>query len=302
MQWTIGQVKITSIVEMELTDLNDIIWGAKRQAVQAIAWLVPHFAEPDGFLKGVIQCFVIETPTRTIVVDTCIGDGKDRHLFNHWDRLSTGFLERFHAAGFRREKVDCVLCTHMHVDHVGWNTMWDGSQWVPTFPGARYLFARTEFDHWKTQNAGPHADPATATSSRESGAIRFAQTQVQVHRDSVQPIVDSGLADLVSSEHQVCEEVRLVPTPGHTPGHVSVMISSRGQEGVITGDCIHHPCQLARPEWFSVADHDGKMSTATRRELFARVASRKTLLVGTHFTAPTAGYLEADGDGYKLKQ
>jgi len=302
MAWMIGKAKVTSIYEQDLTDLNEIIWGAKRALIKEIGWLVPHFATEDGHLKGVIQCFVIETPTKTIVVDTCIGDGKDRRHFPHWHRLQTGFLDRFRAAGFDPAKVDCVLCTHMHVDHVGWNTQWDGQAWVPTFPNARYLFAKTEFDHWAREAGKPLADPATATSKREAGAMSFAHAMAETQRDSVQPIVDRGLADFVSTDHQVCDEVRLIPTHGHTPGHVSIAISSDGSQAVITGDCVHHPCQIARPEWFSVADHDGVASTATRRALFARVAAEKALLIGTHFAAPTAGLVEPDGDGFVLKQ
>ncbi|MEQ1754518.1 MAG: MBL fold metallo-hydrolase [Micropepsaceae bacterium] len=301
MQWTVGRVKITSIVEMELADLNELIVGAKRSAVQGIDWLVPRFAWPDGTMTGLIQCFVIETPARTIVVDTCIGDGKDRRYFPHWHRLASGFLERFNAAGFATDKVDCVLCTHMHVDHVGWNTFWDGSAWSPTFPRARYLFARKEFEYWQDENRAARADPGTATSSIQSGALRFAHTQVQVHEDSVTPIFEHGLADIVATDHVVCDEVRLLPTPGHTPGHVSIAIASEGHEAVITGDCIHHPCQLARPDWPTFADHDRAKSIDTRLELFSGVAARGVLLVGSHFSRPTAGFIEADGEGYRLK-
>lgn len=301
MTWTIGKVRITSIFEMDLTDLNEIIWGAKRSLIQEIGWLVPHFATPDGQLKGVIQCFVVETPTRTIVVDTCIGDGKTRPHFPHWHMQQTGFLERFRAAGFDPAKVDCVLCTHMHVDHVGWNTRWDGQRWVPTFPNARYLFAKTEFEHWAREREKPLRDPLAALSKREAGAMGFAHAMAETQRDSIDPIVAAGLADFVETDHRVCDEVRLLPTPGHTPGHVSIAVSSEGLEAVITGDCVHHPCQIARPGWFSVADHDNARSTQTRQELFAQVAKSKALLIGTHFAVPTAGHLEPDGDGFILK-
>lgn len=302
MQWKVGRVTITSIVEQDLHDINELIVGAKRAAIKEIEWLAPRFAKDDGTLTGLIQCFVIETPSRTIVVDTCIGDGKDRKYFPHWHNLTTGFLERFRAVGFDTRKVDCVLCTHMHLDHVGWNTYRDGDRWVPTFPNARYLFADVEFEHWRKQNAGPLAAPESATTRSEAGALRFAHTQVQVHDDSIRPVFDQGLADIVSIDHVVCDEVRLVPTPGHTPGHVSIAITSDGQEALITGDCIHHPCQLARPDWPTFADHDRVRSCDTRRQLFAGIADRGALLVGSHFSRPTAVFIEAVGEGYRLKE
>ena len=144
--------------------------------------------------------------------------------------MQTGFLKDFEAAGFSRESIDVVLCTHLHIDHVGWNTMLVDGKWVPTFPNARYLMGRAEFDYWKAAPGSTAGEPA-------------------VFADSVQPVWDAGLVDLVASDHQVCPEVSLVPTPGHTIDHVSVRIVSKGEEAVITGDFVHHPCQLAHPDW-----------------------------------------------------
>src|SRR5690606_7188683 len=125
------------------------------------------------------------------------------------------------AAGYDPDTVDIVLCTHLHFDHVGWNTRWDGTRWVPTFPNARYLFGKGEYDHWKHHDDGSH------------NMDHFA--------DAIDPVVEAGLVDFIPAEHQVCAEVSLFPTPGHTPGHVSVLIRSQGQEAVITGDLMHHP-------------------------------------------------------------
>ena len=301
MEWTVGKIKITSIVEQDLTRINELIKGAKRSAVQDIEWLKPCFADEDGTLTGLIQSFVLETPNKIVVVDTCVGDDKERRFDADWHKLQSGFLDRFKAAGYEPNAVDFVLCTHLHVDHVGWNTRWDGTSWVPTFPNARYLFDETELNFWRSENAREYADPSTAASRGEAGRLAFNHTQKQTHSDSVEPIISAGLADTVGSNHQVCEGVALIPTPGHTPGHVSVKVSSNGAQAVITGDCIHHPCQLARPDWPTFVDHDQEQSTKTRQELFHSVLNNKMLLVGSHFSEPTAGYIEPDGKGYILK-
>jgi glyoxylase-like metal-dependent hydrolase (beta-lactamase superfamily II) len=167
----------------------------------------------------------------------------------------------------------------MHVDHVGWNTMLVDGRWIPTFPNARYLIARTEYDHWKDSED---------------------ELQSAVNSDSIVPIFEAGLADLVEADHSVCEEISLLPTHGHTPGHVSILIESQGETALITGDCVHHPCQIARTDWSSTADSDQTASARTRRALFGRFAETPTLIVGTHFAAPTAGRLKKDGDSFRL--
>jgi glyoxylase-like metal-dependent hydrolase (beta-lactamase superfamily II) len=224
-----------------------------------------------------IHALVLETKDRCLVVDTCIGNDKERS-YPRWNRMQGRFLQDFVGAGFALDRVDTVLCTHMHVDHVGWNTRLVNGRWEPTFENARYLFAEKEWIHWsrEPQEYGP------------------------VIEDSVQPIFDRGLADLVSESHCVCEEISLEPTPGHTPGHVSVHITSRGEEAVITGDMIHHPCQIMRPEWSSTADVNPDAAATTRAQFVARYSDRPVLIIGTHFAAPTAGRIVRDGATYRL--
>jgi glyoxylase-like metal-dependent hydrolase (beta-lactamase superfamily II) len=137
-----------------------------------------------------------------------------------------------------------VICTHLHTDHVGWNTRLVDGQLVPTFPRARYLVARPEWEHWS--QAKDH------------------WTQI-VMADSVRPIFAAGLVDLVAVDHVVHETIRFEPTPGHTPGHVSVHIVSYDEEAVITGDLVHHPCQFARPDWGSSADANAAQADRTRK-------------------------------------
>lgn len=300
MRWKVGSVRITTIVEQDLHGLNQLIFHATPENVKRIPWLRPHFADEDGQMSGLVQAFVVETPERTIVVDTCVGDGKKRRLVPEWHDATTGFLERFEAAGFDRSRADVVLCTHLHVDHVGWNTYWTGAEWKPTFPNARYLLADVEVEHWRAATAQPEVDPAGLDDPLAAALATFALDQRQAWADSIQPVADAGLVDIVSIDHRICDEVSLVPTSGHTPGHVSVWIESGGEEAVITGDCIHHPCQIAQPEWATAADDDPRAGTATRKALLERLSGTDALLVGSHFAPPTAGRIEADGKGFRF--
>jgi glyoxylase-like metal-dependent hydrolase (beta-lactamase superfamily II) len=212
------------------------------------------------------------------VVDTCIGNDRPRSLVGG-QALSTDFMGSFEATGWTRESVNAVVCTHLHVDHVGWNTMLEGGRWVPTFPKARYLIGRREYDHW-------------STDSDEERQVMLS--------DSIRPVFEAGLVDLVEMDHVISPEVRLVPTPGHTPGHVSVRIESAGEVGLITGDMVHHPCQLAHPEWSPPFDSDPAASAVMRREVFEGAADQPILVIGTHFAAPTAGHVRRDGAAFRF--
>ena len=280
--WQVGNVKITRVIEMQVSGGSKFILpDATRDAVQEIDWLTPHFAEPDGRLIMSIHALIIEAGDRRIMVDTCLGNDKERGIPG-WNMRHGPFLEDISAAGYPRESIDTVLCTHLHVDHVGWNTMWVDEKWVPTFPNARYLFGRTEWDHWSQEQ-----------NSQARGE--------DIIGDSVQPIVDANLADLVDSDHKITDEIWLEPTPGHTPGHVSIRISSQGEDALITGDFMHHPCQMARPNWRSSADYDGEWAENTRNDLLEQYADQPVLVIGTHFATPTAGHILRDGDVYRFK-
>jgi glyoxylase-like metal-dependent hydrolase (beta-lactamase superfamily II) len=283
--WRIGDVTITRIVELETTGGSRFILpDATRDAVLPIAWLRPHFADEDGRLRMSIHALVVETPTRRIVVDTCLGNDKQGRRIPTWNDLHGPFLADLAAAGYARETIDTVLCTYLHVDHVGWNTMLVDGRWRPTFPNARYLMGRIEYAHWRDCHAG--------SGGREDLRAVFA--------DSVQPVFDAGLVDLVETDHRIDDAVSLIPTIGHTPGHVSVRICSGGQEALITGDFMHHPCQIARPEWASTADSDPAIARQTRERMLASLAHTPTLVIGTHFAAPTAGRIVRDGAVYRL--
>jgi glyoxylase-like metal-dependent hydrolase (beta-lactamase superfamily II) len=283
LQWRIGDVTVSKILELEATGgTRFILPEATPEVVREIGWLAPHFADENGKLRMSVHALVVETPTRRIIVDTCIGNDKQRTIPT-WSGLQTSFLKDLEAAGYPRESIDVVLCTHLHTDHVGWNTMLVDGAWVPTFPNARYLIGRREFEYWRAEEE-TQDDPDRSP-----------------FHDSVRPVFEAGLVELVETDHQVCEEVRLEPTLGHTPGHVSVRIRSKGQEALITGDFVHHPCQMARPDMASSADYDPAAAKATRQRMFGELAASGVLVIGTHFASPTGGRVAREGEAFRFQ-
>ena len=279
LSWRVGAVTVTRIVETEGSAPPTFLFAnLSAEQARSHASLRPHFATPEGRLIASIHMFVVESGGKTIVVDTCVGNDKQRTL-PAWNLLSGPFLADFAAAGFSPDAVDVVVCTHFHSDHVGWNTRLADGRWVPTFARARYLASRTEFDHLR---------------SVDDAAER------QLLADSVQPVVDAGLVDWVASSHAITDEVRLEPTPGHTPGHVSVRIRSQGAEAVITGDLMHHPVQCLDPNVCSNFDTDRAQALATRLKFLREQADRDVLVLGTHFAAPTAGWIVSNASGWRF--
>ncbi len=278
LSWKVGRVKITRIVEMDLPVPATVMPQATAAELRKSAWLYPHFvSEDDTILKLSVHALLVEAPGLKLIVDTCVGNDRPREITGG-EPLATPFLQHLGEAGWSRHAVDAVVCTHLHVDHVGWNTMLENGRWVPTFPNARYLIGRREYDFW------------SAYDDEEQQAMLG---------DSVKPIVDAGLAALVELDHVISPEIRLTPSTGHTPGHVSVMIESEGERAVITGDMTHHPCQLAHPDW-TFGDNDPKAAALTRSRLFAEWADQTILVIGTHFPAPTAGRVVRDGAAFRF--
>lgn len=277
LKWRVGNVRITQIVELTTASLGPyLLPQATPERLLPVPWLKP-FLDETGKIILSMHSLVVESEGQTLVVDTCIGNDKPRS-YPRWNLMQSDFLQRFEGAGFATDAVDIVMCTHLHVDHVGWNTRLVDGVWQPTFANARYLFAEDEWAYWRNepQEYGP------------------------VIEDSVQPIIDAGMADLVADDHRITDEVWLESTPGHTPGHVSVHIASQGEEAVITGDMIHHPCQIAHADWSSTADWDAVMSCGTRESFIKRYADQPVLIIGTHFAGPAAGRIVRDGDAYRL--
>jgi glyoxylase-like metal-dependent hydrolase (beta-lactamase superfamily II) len=235
--------------------------------------------EKGRFLQS-IHAFVIQAPGFTALVDTCVGNDKDRGGRAPFHMMQTTFLEDLKAAGVAPESVDLVVCTHLHVDHVGWNTRLDSGRWVPTFPRARHLFARREWEHWSSESS--------------------ADDTKRIMADSVTPVLDAGLADLVAMDHRVSDEMWFEPTPGHTPGHVSVRLRAGGAEAVITGDLMHCPVQVAEPDWCSHFDSDPDQARKTRRAFCERYADTAVAVLGTHFHHPTAGRIVRHGPTWRF--
>ncbi len=282
--WRIGNVEVTRIVEVWAweDDIRMAIEGADASLVLAHPWLQPHYATPAGRMLMNFQAFVIQAGGRRIMIDTCIGADREREfpVFTH---LQTSFMQDLAAVGVTAANVDIVLCTHLHFDHVGWNTHLENGRWVPTFPNARYLFGREEYDHWMML--------------RDTGGYHA----VNHLADSIDPVIAAGLVDFIAPDHAITDEIRLMPTPGHTPGHVSVRISSQGSEAVITGDMMHHPLQLAVPARAATFDLDKERGSKTRLEFVRRFQDTQVLVIGSHFADPGAGHIVRDGAAWKLR-
>jgi glyoxylase-like metal-dependent hydrolase (beta-lactamase superfamily II) len=287
MKWQIGKIKVTRIQEVVFPEFSDVIPAVTKELVKEIKWLFPHFVTADGHLSLSIHSLIVETPTHKLVVDTCIGDGRDRMPMEGMHMLSTNYMRDMQAEGYQPEDMDFVLCTHLHVDHVGWNTRLVDGKWVPTFPNAKYIMDKKDLDFWGSIDADTDID--------------FMQVQRQVFKDSLMPVINAGLAQPVDAPSIICEGVRLISTPGHTPGHVSVVLESEGQTGLITGDFIHHPIQFHDPALVSPFDVDNEMAIETRRRIFGEYADTPTLIIGTHFAGPTAGTLVTENGTYRLK-
>ena len=282
--WRVGDVEVARIVEVNAfeDDISMLLPDATPEFVQQYPWLCPHFATKDGKMILSFQAFVLRSRGKAFMIDTCIGNDRHRE-FDVFTNMQTSFLQDLRDAGFPPEQIAGVLCTHLHFDHVGWNTQKVDGRWVPTFPQARYYFGHKEFAHWK--------------HLRDTGGYHHVDHLV----DSVDPVLEAGLVDFIDPDFLLTDEVSLIPTPGHTPGHVSVLIRSRGEEAVITGDMMHHPIQLAVPTTHGRFDMDQAQGAKTRVEFIDRFANKPTLVIGSHFSDPTAGHIVSDGAAWKLK-
>ena len=280
----IGQIAVERIVESMCTGFDALSffpgttpddWARHR------SWMLqqPQALDPvSGNLVLSIQAFLVRTRHHTILIDTCVGDHKSRPTrpFWHLQRLDT-FLPRLAAAGVSPESVDYVMCTHLHGDHVGWNTQLRDGRWVPTFPNARYIFGSQE---WEGQQELHRRIP-------------------QAHLvDSVLPVIAAGQARFVDSDFALDDEVWLELTPGHTPGHVSIHLASQGAEAVITGDCIHSPVQCLEPGWIMRADSDPELAKITRLNFLERYSDSKVLVCASHFPQPSFGHVVRRGQAF----
>ena len=273
----LGEVAITPVVEIGRSSFPtaSMLPDSRADAVAAhYGWLKPHFFdEAVGDLASRIQTYLVKTPEHTIVIDTCVGNDKRREGSALWHMRAGGYLDDLAAAGVTPEQVDFVVCTHLHVDHVGWNTRFVDGRWVPTFPRARYIFVGEEWEYWRHEK-----DECIA--------------------DSVLPVVEHGQVDLVQSDHALGRWLRFEPSPGHTPGHVSVRLETSAGHAVFSGDLMHRVVQVAEPQWSSIFCADPVRAASTRRDFVERYADSGVLVLAAHFNRP--GYIVREGGGTRF--
>ena len=283
---TIGAAKLTRIEELYAAD-----WDApaffpdwRPELVQDhLGWMAPdHYDRGKNCLKLSIHSWLIRLDGRTILVDTCIGNHKPRPARPKWHLMETRYLQRLAEAGVRPEEIDMVMCTHLHADHVGWNTRLENGRWVPTFPKARYVFSKADYDYYLALDRDP-AKPVNHGS----------------FRDSVLPVVEAGLAQMVTGAHVLDEHLSLDPAPGHTPGTVVVKLASRGESALLCGDVLHHAIQVHYPRWNSFVCADAESARSSRRQVLEHCSGTGALLMPTHFGAPFTCRIEARGGGFR---
>jgi len=279
----LGKAEITRIEELMVLEPAATFAGFHKGMVDDHPWLVPGYydAAADAFITS-IHVWLVKTPERIIIVDTGSGNGKDRPLSPRFADLNTPFLARLKAAGVEPKDVGLVLLTHLHIDHVGWNTVRKGERWVPAFPNATYVMSRIERE-WR--------DPATTAATRPAEAnLPFL--------DSVKPVIDAGQAKLVEGNETIADGIDLAPVPGHAPGQMAVRLRSQGQEALFSADVMHQPIQVYYPEINSKYCEDQELARRTRRWLLEYCADTGCLMLPAHFAAPFCGRILRRGDTF----
>jgi glyoxylase-like metal-dependent hydrolase (beta-lactamase superfamily II) len=285
LKFAAGDLTIHRIIEQETTFLP---------ALDLFPQLTPELLAPerDWLRKAgamddndtLILCFqsyVVRTPHHTILIDSCIGNDKSRPLRPKWNmKTDDTYMSGLKAAGVSVDDIDFVMCTHLHVDHVGWNTRLEGGRWVPTFPKARYVFGKTEYDYWSEQNV---------------------KTPVPPFEDSVLPVVEARRADIVGNDFAIGDHLRILPAPGHTPGHIAFAFGKGKDDAVFTGDLMHTPLQLRHPEMSPRFDVDPAQAAVTRRDFLERYCDTDTLCCTAHFPSPSTGKIRRNGNGFSCE-
>ena len=278
----LGDMTIHRIVEMEISfasALSFLSGLTPELLAENRKWLRPAALDAEDQLILCFQSYIVRTPHHTILIDSCVGNDKARRDWPVWDhRTDHRYMGNLALAGFHVEDIDFVLCTHLHGDHVGWNTRLEDGRWVPTFPNARYLFSEKELAYWTD---------------------RTKKTPVQCIEDSVLPIIAAQRADFVTSTHALGDHLRLVPTPGHTVDHFAVELGRDCAAAVVTGDLLHSPLQARYPELGMARDFDLAQSATTRRTFLERYCDTETRCCFSHFPSPSVGLLRRWGSGFR---
>jgi glyoxylase-like metal-dependent hydrolase (beta-lactamase superfamily II) len=285
LKFTAGDLTIHRIIEQETTFLS---------ALEMLPTLTPEvLAENRAWMQAAnaldakdvlvlcFQSYIVQTPHHTILIDSCIGNDKPRPNRPKWNmKADDTYMRALSVAGLSVGDIDYVMCTHLHVDHVGWNTRPENGRWVPTFPNARYVFGKTEFDYW----TGVHA-----------------KTPVPPIEDSVMPIVEAKRHEVVGNDYQIGDHVRILPTPGHTPGHSAFVLGRGRDDAVFSGDLIHSPIQARYPEMSMKFDVDQAEAAKTRRSFLERFCDTDTLCCTAHFPSPSVGKIRRTGNGFSCE-
>lgn len=291
MEWQVGNHSIHRIEEMMgpmfdpvrfFPDFDPAIFEQHKD------WLYPdHVDANSGNIVASMHSYLIDTGTHKILIDTCIGNGKPRMPYRNWHEMQTPWMHNLKAAGAAPEDIDYVMCTHLHVDHVGWNTCLKDGQWVPTFPNARYLFAREEYEHWDAERSNP--DPET-----------FDAVNNQTFDDSVMPIMH--LADLIDGESEIISDMlKIVPAPGHTPGSIVIELKDGAERGLFTGDICHHPIQVAHPDWNSAYCQLPDAARSTRHQVLTDCLDSQALMLPAHFGGSHTGHVIANDNSFAFQ-
>jgi glyoxylase-like metal-dependent hydrolase (beta-lactamase superfamily II) len=285
LKFAAGDLTIHRVIEQETTFLaaQDMLPGLTPELLaENREWMQKAGAiDANDVLILCFQSYVVKTPHHTILVDSCIGNDKPRPLRPKWNmKTDNTYMRALATAGFAIEDIDYVMCTHLHVDHVGWNTRLESGRWVPTFPNARYVFGKTEFDYWAEQHA---------------------KAEVAPFGDSVLPVVEAKRAEIVRQDYEIGDHVRILPTPGHTPGHAAFTFGRGTDEAVISGDLMHTPLQARYPELSPKFDVDPNQAATTRRDFLERYCDTDTLCCTAHFPSPSSGKIRRWGDGFSCQ-
>ncbi len=289
--WKIGNVSVTRVGEL-LGDTSlppeQFLVGFDRGMLERHRhWLVPNHYSPDrDRLITSVHSWLIRTERHTILLDCCAGNHKNRPGAPRFHQLDTRYLEHLREAGAAPEEIDIVLCTHLHTDHVGWNTMLRDGRWVPTFPNAKYLISRTE-NEWGDPRRNPvaDADPQRTYS----------------YRDSVLPVIEAGQVELVDGAHEIDDTMLIEPAPGHTPGHIVLKLHDGSENALFSGDAIHHPLQAYAPHWNSGFCELAAEARVTRRRLLEHCVEERALLFPAHFAAPHVAAITGAGEAFTLR-
>ena len=285
LKFSVGDLTIHRVVEQEgpLPPALDLFAGLTPEVLaQNREWMRKAGAlDAEDKLILCFQSYILRTPHHTILIDSCIGNDKPRPGRPMWNmKTNDTYMRAFAATGVSVEDIDFVMCSHLHVDHVGWNTKLENGRWVPTFPKARYIFGKAEYDYWAAQHA---------------------KAEVPPFGDSVLPVVEAKRAEIVGNEFAVGDHLRILPTPGHTPGHVAFAAGRGKDDAVFAGDLMHSPLQTLYPELSPQFDVDGAQAAITRRKFLERYCDTDTLCCTIHFPSPSAGKIRRKGNGFSCE-